>query len=39
MDTTKIQRIVRNYYKKVYAKEFENLGETDNFLETYNLQN
>ena len=24
-DTTEIQRIVRNYYKELYAKEFENL--------------
>ena len=26
-DTTEIQRIVRNYYKELYAKKFENLGE------------
>ena len=32
-DTTKIQRIVRNYYKELYAKIFENLGEMDTFLE------
>ena len=36
-DTTKIQRIVRNYYKELYAKKFENLGEMDTFLEKYNL--
>ena len=32
-DTTEIQRIVRNYYKELYAKKFENLGEMDKFLE------
>ena len=32
-----IQRIARNYYKKLYAKKFENLGEMDKFLEKYNL--
>ena len=26
-DTTEIQRIVRNYYKELYAKKFENLGK------------
>ena len=36
-DTTEIQRIVRNYYKGLYAREFENLGEMDKFLEKYNL--
>ena len=32
-DTSKIQRIVRNYYKQLYAKKFDNPGETDKFLE------
>ena len=36
-DTTEIQRIVRNYYKEVYAKKFENLGEMRTFLEKCNL--
>ena len=36
-DTTEIQRIVRNYYKELYAKKLENLGEMDTFLEKYNL--
>ena len=30
-DTTEIQRIVRNYYKELYTKTFENLGEMDKF--------
>ena len=37
MDTTEIQRIVRNYYEELYAKKFENLVEMDTFLEKYNL--
>ena len=36
-DTTEIQKIVRNYYKELYAKNFENLDEMDKFLEKYNL--
>ena len=36
-DTTEIQRIVRNYYKELYAKKFESLGEMDTFLEMYNI--
>ena len=36
-DTTEIQRIVRNYYKELYAKKFENLSEMDKFLEKYNV--
>ena len=32
-----MQRIVRNYYKELYAKKCENLGEMDTFLEKYNL--
>ena len=38
-DTTEIQRILRNYYEKLYAKIFENLGEMDTFLEKYIFQN
>ena len=30
-------RIGRNYYKELYAKKFENLGDMDKFLEKYNL--
>ena len=36
-DTTETQRIVRNCYEKLHAKILDNLGETDNLLETYNL--
>ena len=28
---------MRNYYKELYAKKSENLGEMDTFLEKYNL--
>ena len=38
-DTTKIQRIVRNYYEEIYAKKFEILDEMDKSLEKYNLPN
>ena len=37
IDTTEIQRIVRNYCEELYAKKFENLGEMDKLLEKYNL--
>ena len=36
-DTTEMQRIVRYYYKELYAKKFENLGEMNKFLEKYNV--
>ena len=37
MDTTEIERIVKNYNKELYAKKFENLAEVVKFLEKYNL--
>ena len=33
----KYKGLLRNYYKELYAKKFENLGEMDTFLEKYNL--
>ena len=28
---------IRKYYERLYANKFDNLEETDNFLETYSL--
>ena len=36
-NTTEGQRIVRNYYKELYAKKSENLGEMDKLMEKCNL--
>ena len=36
-DTTEIQRIIRDYYKQLYANKMDNLEEMDKFLEKYNL--
>ena len=36
-DTAKIQRIMRDYYKKLYANKMDNLEEIDKFLERHNL--
>ena len=33
-DNRYIQRFVRVYYKQVYAKKFENLGEMVKYLQT-----
>ena len=37
MDTAEIQRIVRDYYKQLYANIMDNLEEMDKFLERHNL--
>ena len=36
-DTREIQKIVRDYYKKLYAIKMHNVEEMDQFLERYNL--
>ena len=36
-DITEIQRIIRDYYIKLYTNKTENLEEIDKFLEKYNL--
>ena len=37
MDTTEIQKTMREYYEQLYANKYDNLEEMDNFLETYSL--
>ena len=37
MDIKEIQRIIRDYYKELYANKMDNLEQMDKFLENYNL--
>ena len=32
-----MQRLIRDYYKQLYASKMESLSEMDKFLEKYNL--
>ena len=36
-DTEEIQRLIRDYYKQLYANQMDNLEEMDEFLERHNL--
>ena len=36
-DTEEIQRIIRDYYKQLYANKMDNHEEMDKFLERYNF--
>ena len=36
-DTAEIQRIMRHYYKQLYANKMDNLEEMDKLLEKHNL--
>ena len=36
-DTEEIKRIMRDYYKQLYANKMDNLEEMDKFLEKHNL--
>ena len=36
-DTAEIQRIMRDYYKQLYANKMDNLEEVDKSLEKHNL--
>ena len=37
MDTTEIQRIIRDYYRQSYANTIDNMEEMDKFLQRCNL--
>ena len=35
MDTAEVQKTVTEYYEQLHVDKFDNLEETDNFLETF----
>ena len=37
MDTAEVQRVMRDYYKQLYANTMDNLEEMDTFSEMHNL--
>ena len=37
-DTAEIQKIMRDYYKQLYANKMDNLEEMDKFLEIHNFR-
>ena len=36
-DTAEIQRIIKDYYKQLYANKMDNLEEMDKFIKKHNL--
>ena len=37
MDSTEIQRLLRDYFKQLHVNKMDNLEKMDNFLERYTL--